>query len=372
MDRIKAWALRISVSALLYGTLAYGQGIPASKPVWRADLGQLGLRQEHFQFAASPNRMQSVATRDSIAFGRSGHIAVAFLTQVLSRDLPSIEASREIHLVSLDAASGKVVANRVWAAPGATLRNTYVGATREGNFVVLQHDALILYSPDLQELNKVDMPAGSHGGWSLLVPPGGEFIFLERDLDASFSLRMLNARTLRELHSWGEPERIGSASGKYLARLGKDKRLYVRGFDTAWQPIADLDHCRGLWGPASLRFINEDSLVVSACGFVESLRVDGQVLFTAQLPKGHPASDVWGTTDGRFVAVAAERMRGVTIVGLDMYRGPAPWRILVYDSKKRDLVGALKFTWRHVGAFSPDGSAFALLSGGIVELFRLP
>src|SRR5213080_307976 len=90
MARIRTWASGVFLTTLLLETLTYGQGIPASKPVWRTDLRQLGLRQEHFQFVAPPSRMRSEITRDSIAFGRGGHIAVAFLTQVLSGDLPSI------------------------------------------------------------------------------------------------------------------------------------------------------------------------------------------------------------------------------------------------------------------------------------------
>ena len=103
----------------------------------------------------------------------SGHIAVAFLTQVLSRDLPSIGASRQVHLILLDAATGKVVANRRWPAPGATLNNVYVAATREGSFVVLQGNALRMYSSELREINRLDVTAdpSETGSWSLLVPP---------------------------------------------------------------------------------------------------------------------------------------------------------------------------------------------------------
>ncbi|PYU93015.1 MAG: hypothetical protein DMG25_10545 [Acidobacteria bacterium] len=377
MARIRTGALRVFLTTLLWGPSLNGQGIPASKPVWRTDLRQLGLRQEHFQFVAPPSRMRSEITRDSIAFGRSGHIAVAFLTQVLSRDLPSIGASRQVHLILLDAATGKVVANRTWPAPGATLNNVYVAATREGSFVVLQGNALRVYSSELREINRLDVTAdpSETGSWSLLVPPGGDSVFLWHYLIGGLSLRMLSATTLREIRSWNKAEETGGAwtSGKYFAKVGTDKNLYVRGFDTPWRAIADLSHCRGGWGTAATKFINEDSLIVSGCDPVRLIRVDGHILFTAHPPKGRLAADAWGSLDGRFVAVATTTMGGLKIaLALDMSSGTAPRRILIYDTKSGNPVGSLKYTWQHACAFSPDNSALALLSGGIVELFRLP
>ena len=70
--------------------------------------------------------------------------------------------------------------------------------------------------------------------------------------------------------------------------------------------------------------------------------------------------------------MAADRMTGVTMETLDMYRHPSPWRILVYDSKSGNTVSAVRFTWRLACAFSPDSSALAVLNGGVLELFSLP
>jgi hypothetical protein len=76
----------------------------------------------------------------------------------------------ELYLVSLDAASGRIIAHRAWPAPEATLNNVYVGANRDSNFLLLQHNALCLYSPELQEIKKVEVPADPGAGHSGFRP----------------------------------------------------------------------------------------------------------------------------------------------------------------------------------------------------------
>src|SRR5437667_3446895 len=100
-------------------------------------------------------------------------------------------------------------------------------------------------------------------------------VFLRHYLIGGLTLRMLSATTLREIRSWNKAEETGGAwtSGKYFAKVGTDKNLYVRGFDTPWRAIADLSHCRGGWGTAATKFINEDSLIVSGCDPVRLIRV---------------------------------------------------------------------------------------------------
>ena len=120
-------------------------------------------------------------------------------------------------------------------------------------------------------------------------------------------------------------------------------------------------------------FINDDSLVVRGCGPVQLMRVDGQILFSVHGPNGRNISDAWGSPDGRFLAVATTTLSGLRIAyAFDWSRGPAPRRILVYDTKSGSPVASIKYTWVHACAFSPDSSALAVLSGPSIELYRLP
>ena len=375
----RMWAFPVLLlGGFACANLAHGQEIPAAKPLWRTDLRELGLgwRWESSRLLPYARVMEPLITRDSIACGRDGHIVVAFLTQEMGgrrQSILAVEASRKLHLVSLDAATGRIIATRTWPAAPPALQRPDVGANRDGNFVFLQGNGVKVYSPDLHEISKLDLPAdpaGSRSGWSLSVLPRGDLAILEHDLNGSRGLQMLSATTLREIPSWNKLDKFEWASEKYLATWREDG-LYVRAHDRQWGRIAEVT-CPAPRQPRPVRFVNEDSLIVDSCGRIQLLRVDGQILFTTELPGGHYLTGAWGTTDGRFVALATDKMAGITIRALDMYRGPVPWRILVYDIKNGNLISTLKFNWQFACAFSPDNSGLALLSGGLVEMFSLP
>lgn len=382
MRRICLWTLRVLVAASLSGTLAHGQKIPEPKPVWRTDLQQAGFVPQHlFQFSLPPRFLwtETLMSRESLAFGCGGRIVLAFLTQEVGgsgRSFHVVDTSRKLHIISLDAATGRIVANRTWPAPRLALNRADVGAIKEGNFAALNCNALCVYSPDLQEIDRIDLPAypaDSDSRWSMSVAPGGDVVFLRHYLNGKWSLRMLTASPLREVRRWDKSEETGSASEKYFAKTGENNTLYARGFDTPWRAIADLGPCRPAWMRAEVRFISEDSVVVSGCDPVQLIRVDGQVLFTAHPPRNRLPGYAWGSLDGRYVAMATTTTKGLGIaLAFDMSHGPAPRRILVYDTKSGSPVAALKFTWQHACAFSPDGSTLAVLRGGIIEMYSLP
>jgi hypothetical protein len=93
----------------------------------------------------------------------------------------------------------------------------------------------------------------------------------------------------------------------------------------------------------------------------------------ARAPKRRLFSDAWGSIDGKYVAVATTTMGGTRIaLAFDMSAGAAPRGILVYDVKSGTVVSGIRSTWGTTCAFSADHSALAVLSRGVVELFRLP
>lgn len=255
-----------------------------------------------------------------------------------------------------------------------------VGATRDGNFLLLQDNALCLYSPELQEIKKVAVP-GDPGDWSFWVSPGGESVFLSRFFGNGSSVEMLSATTLQPARFWDKADFITSAWGKnagvtsgYLMRIGEDKNLYVRRFDGPWRMIADLSRCRGSWGPGGIpSFVTDDSVLVSNCDPVQLIGGEGRILFTARAPKHRLFEHAWGSIDGRYVATATTTTGGTRIaLAFDMSAGAAPRGILVYDVKSGAVVSDIRSTWGTTRAFSPDQPALAVLSRGVVELFRLP
>jgi hypothetical protein len=348
--------------------------------MWKLDLRgvsylpKTGLRLQIYSL--HPKSTNYILGNHSISFSRSGLLAIAFLTEEVGGKNPDLVGSRKLHVISLEAATGKIVANRIWPAQNADNGSVDVGATKQGNFVVLRRDAtgqaVCLYSPELREIGRIGLPpdpAISRSGWSIFVPPSGESIFVEHYLNDAYSLRMLGSETLHEIRVWDNSEGIESVSGKYLLRwqpeTSKSRQWYSRTLDEPWRALANM----GETG----EFINEDTLVTTSDNSVSLIRADGAVLFTAGIPKNRLAATAWASPDERFVAVATTTTRGLAVaLAFDMSSGRSPRRILVYDTKTRTVVDSLRFTWGFSGAFSPDSSRFALLSGEILQMFQLP
>lgn len=375
MSRISTWTLRVLLGVFLCEAFATGQAVSALKPVWTTDLRQAGFPPpQGFRFSLSRYTLHADMMSLSLAFGRGGHIVVACVTQEIGgkTTLASIQTTRELHVVSLDALTGKVIATGTWPAPWAHWDSARIGATREGNFVTMQEHTLYLYSPDLKEINRAELPANTYSGWSLTVPPDGRAIFLSSsDPIGRYDSRILDARTLREIRSWKGPEVWGFPSSTYFARLGKNRELCVRGLDTEWRPIATLNACPDDGWRPYVSFIRRDALLVSLCHSVQIIRVDGQVLFAARVPWDRLAGRAWSPPDGQFVAVATSTLHGLGVaLAFDMSAGQVPRGIRVYDTKSGRLVGTLKDGWQYAGAFSPDDDSFALLNGGVIKLFR--
>ena len=357
---------------------AHAQDGAALTPLWNVDLREAGYSpQPGFQFSLS-SRPHTVAllSQHSVTVSQSGHIAIAFLTEEIGGKSTDIYGSRVLHLISLDAATGRIVANRAWAVPNA---DTYVGASKEGNLVMLRYDsagpAVCVYSPYLQEIRRIDFPSDpvtSTSSWSIFVPPSGTSVFVEHRLNNTDSVKMLDSRTLREVRAWENSGSIESVSGHYFlwceGQSPNDVSLYTWAFETPWSAVANLGPCLR----SEAAFINEDTLVMNRRDSVSLIRADGQVLFTAPMPKNRAAEDAGASPDGRFVIVATTTKAGLAIaLAFDMSKGPAPRRILVYDTKTSTVVDSLRFT-SYVGAFSPDSSRFAVLNGRILKMYQLP
>ena len=184
---------------------------------------------------------------------------------------------------------------------------------------------------------------------------------------------MLTTSPLREVRRWDNSEELSVASEKYFAKVGRNNILYVRELNGPWHAVADLGPCRSGSTHAEARFTNDDSLVVTRCEAVQLIRADGQISFSMHAPKGRGINDAWASPNGRFVAAPTTTLGGLKIAeAFDMSSGRAPRRILVYDTKSGSPVASIKYTWVHQCAFSPDSSALAVLSGGIMQLYSLP
>jgi hypothetical protein len=176
--------LRLILAVIFCVPFAHAQKIPEPKPVWRTD-----LQQTEFTPGAS--------WPFSLSFGRDGHILLAFLTPKIGGKTG--DGSRELHLMALDAAMGRIVAIREIPTPGSALGKLSGAATDEGNFVMMEPDALCVYSADLQEKDRINLNDDPPSTWELLKPPGRHLIFLQLRLYESRSLWMLTTSPLRKV-----------------------------------------------------------------------------------------------------------------------------------------------------------------------------
>lgn len=363
--------------------VASGRQPVQPKPLWRVDLRKLGFAYPSgFQFSLTAHTHHTIVnfSGNSIAVTHNGYIAFAFLTTEIDGKASDPSKLTRQHLISLVAATGRVVSNREWPAENADESNAYVGATAEGNFVFLKRkplgEALCLFSPDLHGIQRKSLPAdpaNSSSGWSIFVPTDGSSIFIQYYLNGKRSLQMLDANTLRENGAWSISEDIRQFSGRYVWQLREDPAggvsLYTRTFTSPWRATARLGHC----ADKNIEFSNEDTAVVNCGDSVTVIHADGRVLFTVRAPRRRRFSSAWGSPDGRFVAAATTTKHGLAMAeAFDMSSGRAPRRLLVYDTKTGKVVESLKFTWGYELAFFHDSSGFVLLSGGILEMFKLP
>lgn len=409
MRSLRASILFLFLIAGLYPASARTRRSGLVKPVWKTDLRGLGLNTNALRWSLSTHGREQEAIRRSIVFARRGHIAVAFLTQQVARKngrFQDVLASRRLHLISLDAGTGSVLASRTWPVSFSNSADSSVAATADGKFLVLNPGRLSMYTAGLREIGKFYLPSRDKGDWSMLVTPAGNLVFLLRsrfsgpnmiNLDrrsfarlvqsdafrhaiTTWSLQMLSLPDFRVIHFWKDSGQIVSVSANYLAKLGEGATLDVRGLNSGWRALNVQSACPGTPRWPEAEFVSENSLLVVPCAnVVEITTVNGKTVFSERLPQGHPITAAWASVGGRFVAVAVSRASGIRmavsntlLTPLDMQTGPLPWRILIYDTNKGQLVDALRSGWGVECAFSPDSSRVAVFRGEFVEMFKLP
>jgi len=160
--------------------------------------------------------------------------------------------------------------------------------------------------------------------------------------------------------------------------------LCVRGIDQSWQPfqLADTDKQINDFRYKPTSFVNDETLVVEAGNEMAVASVHGAVLFRVKLPKGRLFDRSVASSGGERFAVIENRLRGLTSEVLDMYAFPSNDRVVVYSIPDRRAIYTVKLNgtspwppWEtHVNqsAISPDGTLLAVVSDGLLRVYRLP
>lgn len=409
-------------------------GEPA-KPAWRVNL------RPALGGAPQGNRARAPVRRAPLAQGRPGpyrpgwratggprtslwfldHTTLAVTFVVRNPRWQPAERSRQagrqalpylLKALLLDAATGKIKNTATWPVDS---REARIVAAHDGEFVTMAGRSLVLYSENLTELKKLEIPLvsgtppGRGGDWEAHASPTGETILLtrpaafrrgylelgptgdDRGFDTQIPWLWVKTDDLGVGLSWmGVQSGSVSLSDRSIA-MARNQRDFGR------SPTIEISSPAGEWRavPSPERswqegaeplVVTDDLLLVEDRGGMRLVRGNGEALFTEEYRSGDdgpcwPAGQWVGDGGKRFVLPFCKLSGYFPPLGL---RGtPVLKRIVLYDapfdgpSYTLDLRGPeVKGDWVDT-ALSPDGLKFAILNAGDtrhepVELVQLP
>jgi len=323
-------------------------GVPSlGKSVWAIDLRKLDGSEAWLGASAYEVQRQ-------IAFVSSDEIVV----MRTSRSFPSPSQARAY---SLEASSGRVMGQADWTAG----TSGWLFATAEGRCVVNTVDGAIAYSSGLKEV----LATSPHSiRWA---SPDGLVLaawYVQKEPRHGVT-EFLDPRTLEPIGVKFLDQSVESIAGDRIAYRASNENghlVVVRGpqgqvgaFHTACDARPD--------------FVNADVLVASGCDRFDVAQADGKLLFF-----GPSSENEW------FAAAARDGRRFVLSRGshsMSHWSSLRAESFTVFDLERKTAIARLKVPAAHGvlhadshagAALSPDGARLAILSGGVVRLYRLP
>jgi hypothetical protein len=291
------------------------------------------------------------ATRQ-IAFGSSAELVVA-------KDSGPFAKPNEVRGFVLDAKSGKILREAHWTSGSWP----FLFATSNGKYAVVTEAGMALYSQGLRSaiatgIHTADKVStdGRYLSASESIPGHGVTIFIDAE-----TLKP-NGAQFQDVYVWSIADnRVASSAwrGEQGVVLVKDSSKQVPDYQT------DCKYVRP-------NFITSDLLAVLGCARLDVVSLTSGKTFTSAL-KGAEAFFAAASRDGTRFAVIQVFSRPGDPPSLSLER------ITVFDVNQRkpvfatdisDLKGSTTGASSGV-ALSPDGSALAINSAGVVRLFAL-
>jgi hypothetical protein len=304
------------------------------------------------------------------------------VTTLARRDQPGEPLSLRLHGIFLDAGAGKVQASKEWSI---TRPRGGVVAAGDGRFIVLAPGLVALYSPSLELVKdfKLSSEQQSHL-WDFHVSPTGKSMLVEYHYpEASF--QWIDAGSLQPQPAWRDLLTHVSIFDNGLAfernpdiTSGVIHKVVIRPRDGPERAV-----CRVLIGEVNSscgdpEFLSNDVLaLLMPHGFSLVPSTGGDAFLKATFPDdewlGRPLHP---SADGKRFAVTVWAHKGGNAF-LDIDSHSVLKRILVYDIPSRQPLYSFDAKSQKVKnvsgiALSPDGSLMAILTEGVVEVYRLP
>jgi hypothetical protein len=340
-------SLVLSVAGAVGSCWHVPQGEAASiaqkRPAWTVDLRESGYPVD----ADPPGVVEAIR---QIAFGSADELVVVGAESLFPE--PGL-----VRAFVLDAKSGRIADTTQWTGKGSA----YIFPTAKGDYAAVTEAGLVLYSPGLKEAlaksphsaRRASPDGRSLAAW-MQVPGHGLTLFLD-----TANLRPTGAEFL--------DENVESISRECIAIIG-----IAAGADGILVecPAETKTAYRTGYSESQPRFVSEDVLAILGRDRVDVINAAAERLFTYSTDGD--ATFVSASRDGsRFAIVEA-------FFGYGIHGKLRSERFTVYDVGSRHPIFSTVITelrgqefGRSGAALSPDGSALAVNSLGIVRLFNL-
>jgi hypothetical protein len=307
----RALFLVVTFAAVLCALSPFSEAASAhgNAAAWVVDLRASG-------FPNHENRPGAQEAFRQIAFGSAGEIVVLGAGSLFSEPGP-------VSAFVLEASSGHVLGKTQW-----TGRYTaYIYPTAEGNYAATTADGLVLYAPGLKEILARSPDSVSRAS------PDGRSLAAWLQVPGHGLTRFLDTATLRPSGPEFYDENVESVSSRCIATIDHVGTVpgvlveCVEGTRTAFATGSE---------ERQPRFVSDDVLAILGRERLQVIDAGARLLFTAPI------------------------------------RGDASFanRGAIFSTVIKDLRGE-EFA-RSGAALSPDGTALAVNSRGVVRLFHLP
>jgi hypothetical protein len=350
------------------------------KPLFEVDAHKFGYERFSDKKAVRPVRIL-------VDFTDVSHLALAWampdpVSTAKNAGQPSPRPAH-LHVLLLDAKAGSKVGEGQWSIP-----SVFFGffGLRDGRSVTCSGNTLRLFSAGLEVVHEEAL--SSDNSCSIFRPgdgisPSRRSLLLWHASNGGRQMELRDAQTFAVVAKWTEKsEKTTGISDRRIAGLcGQPPGLCVRDIEQPWRSLqVPWKDAPKNFNQAPAAFANDDTLIIQA-SLLAVATVQGAALFTVGLPKGRFVVSAKPSGGDRFAAIEA-RMRGLRSEPLDMYPFQSDDKVVVYSISGRRAIYALKLEgtspwtpWAiHANdvAISPDGTALAVVSDGVLRVYGLP
>ena len=270
----------------------------------------------------------------------------------------------------------------------------YSQAVGDGRILTCVEKKVRLFSSGFELLGEQDLPAANSCFFIIpnsehaSVSPSRHSFLVSYSEGKGYPAVILDTNTLAVISQWHQdtPVSISSISDHWQAGVCQNPwEICVRELGGSWHALnlKELENLPPIRDLGSPHFVSDDAIVICGLNQMAVAKVDGSVLLRVNLPKDRsferslPATSSDGS---RFAVMENKHIHADPLC--DMCTNEAEDRIVVYDISERRAVFALKVTgegeqfWSrtHLNQFalSPDGDRLAVVSDGVLRIYKLP